>query len=384
MNNPASVLLRLSTAFAALLVLSVASPAVAGEGPDTEDPLELEDLDEPSPADPATDPDQRQTTDADETVDEGDVRPTFDEHVDHQAAIEIELGLQLYNEGDDYRAITALKRHRLLAGDVESDHLTHLLIGDIYRRNDYPQLAIRHFWDGARFADELGTTSPGAYHLGVQEVCVTLGAYPNCHGMLEEIEASAAEADNEFFEELAAYQREFVEFVLRIPADGEPDFADPRLQRAAFELRDRNEVFDDLNTKSPVAAGILSALVPGAGQAYVGRWADAALAIGTTGTFAGATAYSHFGLENLPLTIISGVLTAGFYSGNIANAVVDARRHNAALYDDFFDSLHRDLWPRLRLRIEDNEVDYDYEFDWPGRIDLDDQTPEQPPIPDML
>ncbi len=300
---------------------------------------------------------------------------TFEDHVEMQAAVEIEIGLRLFEEGDDYRAITALKRYRLLADSADADRLSNLIIGDIYRRNEHSELAFRHFWLASRAAPD----DFGAYHLGLQELCVSLKAYASCRPGLDEVAQAAHQQGDHQMAELAIYHGDFVEFVMGLQRTDEPDFTDPNLQRAALELRGRADLFEDLPTKSPAAAGIFSAILPGAGQAYVGRWADAGLAFASTGLLAGATAYSHFGLESLPLTIVSGLLTVGFYSGNIANAVVDARNHNARLYDDFFDALHRDLWPRLYLQIDDNQVDYDYRFDWPGLAEPDDADPPAPP-----
>lgn len=307
----------------------------------------------------------------------------FDEHLEFRSAVEIELGLRLYDEGDDYRAISSLKKYRLLADEPRADRVAHLLIGDIYRRNEYPQLAIEHYQSASQAALEVGDADFGAHLLSIQEMCASLKAYATCHPMLRQFE-EAVDADDEAVAEVARFQREFVEMVLGQPPRADLGFDDPGLARASAELVERQELFDQLPTKSPVVAGILSAVIPGAGQAYVGRWFDGALALGMTGLFAGATAYSHFGAESVPMTVASGLLTAGFYTGNIANAAVDARRHNAQLYDDFFDTLHRDLWPRLYFRVDGEDVDYDYRFDWPGHVDPDEQTTEPAPIPGML
>ncbi len=308
----------------------------------------------------------------------------FLRHQRYQAALEIEIGLRLFDEGDDYRAITALKRHRLLSADPAADHLTFLIIAEIYRRNAYGDLAMRHFWDAGLTGQALdplhGIT---AYHLGTQELCASLRAYAGCHPYLVDLEASYRDHGHPEGAELARFHQRFVEFLLNAHADEPPSFSDPRLQRAALELEERRALLDDLPTRSPALAGVLSALLPGAGQVYNGRWTDAALAFGFTGLFAAAAVYSHFGLESLPLTILSGTLTAGFYSGNITNAIIDARRRNATLYEDFYEALHEDLWPRHTFRIIDGEVEYDFNFDWPGHA-TPEADPEPPPLPGML
>lgn len=357
--------------FAALSfgLVFAAAPVFAEDDLD-EESQEVEEVEEPEPQPEVVE---------EEEVDE------FARHLSFQSAVEMEIGLRLYQEGDDYRAITSLKRYRLLSASPDADYLSHLIIGDIYRRNEYPSLALRHFWDASRAGVELDQSRAlQAYHLGLQEICVSMRAYPNCHPMLRDLEEGFEEIDHVEGAELARYHRRFVEFVLRAPPSLDEDFSDPALQRAARELHDRHQVFDDLPLRRPALAGILSAIIPGAGQAYNGRWLDAALALGFTGLFAGATAYSYLGLDSIPLTVTSGIFALGFYSGNITNAIVDARRHNASVYDDFFEGLHEDLWPRHRFFVDDGEVHYDYRFDWPGRVEPTPEDVEPPPIPGML
>lgn len=349
------------TALMALcLPLFLALPAAAQDEPAP--PVVDDGAEEPSADEDAPQPAPTEAPDA------------FEKHLNMEAAIEVEIGLRLFEEGDDYRAITALKRYRLLADSRDADRLANLIIGDIYRRNEFDDLARRHFLAAHRAdPDDLG-----ARHLGIQQLCVALKAYATCRPELDELRQDAADNHPELAE-LASYHGEFVDFVMGYQQRDGPDFRDPNLQRAALELRSRADVFDELPMKSPLGAGLLSALIPGLGQAYVGRWADAGLAFASTGILAGATSYSYFGLESLPLTIASGLLTLGFYSGNIANAVVDARTHNARLYDDFFDGLHRDLWPRLYLEVDDNEIDYDYRFDWPGLMEPESEDERSAP-----
>lgn len=310
---------------------------------------------------------------------------TFEEALRFQSAMEIEIGLRLFDEGDDYRAITALKRYQLLAATPEADHLTYLLIGDIYRRNQHHDLAIRHFWDASKAAASYSPLHTlASYHLGLQEVCTSMGAYAYCYPQLKELEDTLRQENQPRLLDLARYHRYFIETLHQSPPQNWEPFADPALERATNELVERQELLDRLPLKSPALAGTLSALLPGAGQLYLGRWTDALLAFSFTALFAGATAYSHFGLDSLPFTITSGLLTLGFYSGNITNAVVDARRINATRYEDFFDTLHQDLWPRLYLKVDQNEVDYDYRFDWPGLLDEQDLSHQPPPIPTIL
>lgn len=309
---------------------------------------------------------------------------SFSVHLAYQAALEIEIGLRFFERGDDYRAITALKRYQLLSSSTEADYLANLLVGEIYRRNDYSDLGMRHFFDASRFGSALSAQQGlGAYQLGLQEFCLSLGAYAPCRGMLLSLEESFLQADLGEEAEVVRYQRHFVDFLFREVESEPPSFENQRLQRASEELYLRNQTFEDLPLKRPALAGALSAILPGTGQVYNGRPLDGALALGITSLFTAGAIYSHFGLESLPLTILSGLFASGFYIGNITNAVVDARRINAQLYDEFFETLKEDLWPRSRFEVRDGEVHYDYDFDWPGK-QREARNQEPPPLPDMI
>jgi hypothetical protein len=87
--------------------------------------------------------------------------------------------------------------------------------------------------------------------------------------------------------------------------------------------------------KKPWTAGLLS-LVPGGGQFYVGNKADAFMALTTVGIFAFQTYRGHQlrGWKH-GYTITFGVLTAGFYLGNIYGGQAAAKRYNAFHLEEF-------------------------------------------------
>ncbi len=79
--------------------------------------------------------------------------------------------------------------------------------------------------------------------------------------------------------------------------------------------------------KSPALAGSLSALLPGAGQAYCGRWRDASIALLVNALLVGTAveAYDH---DRPWLGTTTAVFGAGWYLGNIYSAVNSAHKHN--------------------------------------------------------
>jgi hypothetical protein len=77
--------------------------------------------------------------------------------------------------------------------------------------------------------------------------------------------------------------------------------------------------------RSSGLAGTLSAVLPGSGQMYSGRWSDGfrhlmfnAVLILTTVSFARG--------EHVPAAILTGALAIPFYTGNIRGAVSSAKR----------------------------------------------------------
>ena len=79
--------------------------------------------------------------------------------------------------------------------------------------------------------------------------------------------------------------------------------------------------------KRPAAAGILSALLPGAGQAYVGRYGDGAWSFLLAGSLTWAAVYSFRSDHPNRGGVLSG-LAFGLYAGNVYGAIVSALNFN--------------------------------------------------------
>jgi hypothetical protein len=84
--------------------------------------------------------------------------------------------------------------------------------------------------------------------------------------------------------------------------------------------------------KKPVIAAFMSALLPGSGKAYTGRWGDAIISFLFVGTNSWA-AYRSFkkkGTESIN-GYIFGTLAVSFYSSNIWGSVKAAKKFNSNL-----------------------------------------------------
>jgi TolA-binding protein len=99
---------------------------------------------------------------------------------------------------------------------------------------------------------------------------------------------------------------------------------------------------EDLPYKDPTTAGVMAAVLPGLGHAYVSRYKDAVIALVLNGLFIWATveAFNH---DQNVLGGILAFLEVGWYSGNIYSAVNVTHKWNRKVRDDFrkglFDSV---------------------------------------------
>ena len=86
--------------------------------------------------------------------------------------------------------------------------------------------------------------------------------------------------------------------------------------------------------KSEVWAGVLSAIIPGAGKIYTQEYGDGITAFILTGLFA-YLAYTNFDHDHLTRAWIFTAIGAGFYAGNIYGSVASAQIFNARVNFEF-------------------------------------------------
>jgi hypothetical protein len=122
---------------------------------------------------------------------------------------------------------------------------------------------------------------------------------------------------------------------------GNPLYAD------APELSKRSLEGLDLPSKSPLTAGILAAVVPGLGHAYVTRYRDAVVAFILNGLFIWAAVESFDGGHDA-LGAILGILELGWYTGNIYSAVNVAGKYNTRMQNEFRNNFN-DAFDALKL-----------------------------------
>ena len=111
---PANFCAAMLTMLPLLLATSLASaePKVAAEVTTSESTTR----DTPEAASERSDNGDGRAASSRSSTSPGTEAPDFETFLSWQASAEIEIGLRLFDEGDDYRAITSLKRFRLLSG----------------------------------------------------------------------------------------------------------------------------------------------------------------------------------------------------------------------------------------------------------------------------
>lgn len=92
-----------------------------------------------------------------------------------------------------------------------------------------------------------------------------------------------------------------------------------------------------LKYKKPAVAGLMSAILPGAGKAYTKNWKDAAISF----IFVGVNAwqayrgFNKYGSQSAYGWVFAGLAT-GFYFGNIYGSVKSAKKYNKKIDDELY------------------------------------------------
>lgn len=122
-----------------------------------------------------------------------------------------------------------------------------------------------------------------------------------------------------------------------------------KLRFARWDQRRSLDEYQNLLTKKPWIAGSLSAILPGAGQAYNQTYQSAALAFILNGIFLSSTLqFAHHNLD--AAAVASGLVFSITYFGNILSAVKSANQINQAAVLPFEESLKQEIFPELNFR----------------------------------
>lgn len=137
-------------------------------------------------------------------------------------------------------------------------------------------------------------------------------------------------------EDETAFRSEFARF------EGEPTY------RAS--LAEMHREYRETRVKSPLVAGLASALIPGAGQAYNGAWQSAGLSFVLNSIFLWAT-IEFIDRKQAGAAIASGTIFSVTYLGNILSAAEGAQSVNRQARKPREEKLKKFLLPEITIPV---------------------------------
>ncbi|HYA85654.1 MAG TPA: tetratricopeptide repeat protein [Nitrospirota bacterium] len=258
----------------------------------------------------------------------------------------------LFAQGDYYRAITEYERVIFFYPDDSLAKAARFQIAESYFRGERFDQAIAQFGSLAHDYpnDEVGIKSllrvgevfyqKRDYEHATEAFIKFIGTYPND----TRDDAARLKLGWSYLRQRDWTQAE--EEFRKLPAESP-------LHSKAEGLAEEAKHYPDIPKKSPGLAGGLSTILPGTGQLYIGKPGDALISFLLNGSFIWATAESFQHNNNATGGILL-FFEAGWYLGNIYNAVNGAYKYNDRLEQRFMDNLH-------------NRFDFSYYYDGHGR-----------------
>lgn len=249
---------------------------------------------------------------------------------------QFEYAESLFEEGDFYRAITEYKRFIFFFPEEKKIEKCYFRIGESYfkaKRWQESVDALKVFIDRFPISPLL---NDALYLKGMAEK--NLKKYNDALLTFEEIiKAGFGERKNR-----AIYQKALILVDMKEwKRAGEAFSMIPEksvLSPGARIFSSGLENIDNLPRKSPTTAGVLAAIVPGAGHLYTERPRDALVAFLLNGAFIWAAVELFDDGEN----VAGGLVTffeIGWYTGNIYSAVSSAHKYNKKVEEEFFENL---------------------------------------------
>ena len=258
----------------------------------------------------------------------------------------LKLGDAFVSDGDYYRAITEYKKLLILFADSSRADTALFNIGMAYYQGEEYRAAVSTFSTFRSRYPKSSHLARAAYHQGLCLVKLNepekaseafAAAAVSPPGKKEEVRSASFGMAVAAFDrhDLVASRSTLEQFILQNPQDA----AVPKA-REAIELLDKNQLPP---YKSPVLAGTMSAIIPGSGQLYAGRYGDAFTSLLLNGLFIAGTVVAVQN-ENYAVAGVTGLIGLPFYIGNIYGGTNAATKWNMGL--------RKDLRGRLTLLLE--------------------------------
>ena len=227
---------------------------------------------------------------------------------------------RLFRDRDYYRAITEYKRFSYFSNESGQKRRASFKIGECYRKSGRPEKGIPYLLGAARFNPPDALTDSCSFSLA--KSWMKLSQYEMARQMLDSLQSeedstrAVLEAWSYFLE--GDFQNARSSFL-----SAESSGNATRLAELAVEG-------EELRTKSPRAASVMSAVLPGAGQIYAGAYKQGFVSMALHG-LTGYLLYRSI-VDQRYFEAAAAFYTgfSRFYVGNIASASRLAGEHNEA------------------------------------------------------
>ncbi len=255
----------------------------------------------------------------------------------------LQFAYDLFIAGEHYRAITEARRYlSLFPGRPQAEEMAKL-IGDAY--------LLAHEWADAIAAyDQFlqrfpGTPRANAVTFTKAIALLKQGSTPEAERLFQLILSSAGrekKGEAARWEILLLIRQNRFDEAERLLKDR---MVRPEIEPEAGIIEGLLAEKKSARYKSPQTAGLLSALLPGSGQFYNGRYEDGTYSFILNALFL-VGAWKAFDSDNYALGGILTIFEIGWYGGGIYGAVGGAHKVNLKIDEDHF----RSGLQRLNLR----------------------------------
>jgi TolA-binding protein len=262
--------------------------------------------------------------------------------------VQLKIADAFMEEGEYYRAITEYKKFLILFPDSAKADYAAFEIAMAYFKGEEYGAAARSFLALREKYPESGYAIPASYLEGYSQW--KLKNYDRARAALEPLVEQHPESEyaprSLVVISLAALDENKVEVsrqALKRFLDrysGHP--GEENVREAVVQL-DR---YQELPEKSPVLAGVMSAILPGSGYIYAEHYGDGITAFLINGLFiAGTITAIH--QENYAVAGIVGGVGVPFYLGNIYGSANAAKKWNLTVRNEIIQKIHSTLAPLI-------------------------------------
>jgi len=274
-------------------------------------------------------------------------------HADGEAVlwtgeVQLKIADAFMEEGEYYRAVTEYKKFLILFPDSGKADYASFEIGMAYFKGEEYGAAARAFLAVREKYPESSYAVQAGYLEGISQW--KMKNYDRVRVALESLVEQ--HPDSEYAPRslvticLAALDENKAEVsrqALKRFLDRYPGHPDEENVKEAAALIDR---YQELPEKSPVLAGVMSAILPGSGYIYAEHYGDGITAFFINGLFiAGTITAIH--QENYAVAGIVGGVGLPFYLGNIYGSANAAKKWNLGVRNEIIQKIHSTLAPLL-------------------------------------